>query len=144
MILRDVGNGWSWSRSWVIRNPSGYPSGYLIPSLSNISIKADPASPTSAALCFPSFEIHDLKVLMSTCTIKPSVNQILFDPHTYAETTPLLEYCAQHSIIIEAYTALGPLRSDPDGLIARVTSAIARRLDVQPEQVLMAWVKSKG
>lgn len=81
---------------------------------------------------------------MSSCTIPPSVNQIQFDPHSYDELKPLIGYCAEHSILIEAYTALWPLRSDPRGFIATVTEGIAERLGVQPEQVLMAWVKAKG
>ena len=91
-----------------------------------------------------SFELHDLKTLMASCTIPPSVNQIQFDPHSYAEMIPLVEYCAQHDIVIEAYTALWPLRTDPRGSIASVTETIAKKLKVEPEQVLMAWVRAKG
>ena len=93
---------------------------------------------------FESFELHDLKTLMASCTIPPSVNQIQFDPHSYAEMIPLVEYCAQHHIVIEAFTPLWPLHSDPNGPIASVIEAIAERLKVEPEQVLMAWDRAKG
>jgi predicted oxidoreductase len=91
-----------------------------------------------------SFEIHDLKILISKAKIPPAVNQIQFDPHSYAEMTSLIEYCAQHSILIEGYTTLWPLRSDPQGPIARATLRIADKLKVEPEQVLLAWVRAKG
>jgi len=81
---------------------------------------------------------------VASCTVLPAVNQIQFDPHSYAEMTSLVDYCAEHNVLIQAYTALWPLRSDPEGPIAKVLTKIAARRGVEPEQVLLAWNKAKG
>lgn len=47
-------------------------------------------------------------------------------------------------IAIEAYSPLKPLTTYPGGPVDKPVNAIAKRLGVKPEQVLLAWIKSKG
>jgi len=89
------------------------------------------------------FQISDLQQLESS-TITPAVNQIRLHPYVYKENQPLLEYCARKGIVIEAYSPLAPLTQYPGGPVDKPVKAIAERLGVEPEQVLLAWIKSKG
>ncbi|ORX41260.1 Aldo/keto reductase [Kockovaella imperatae] len=90
------------------------------------------------------FNLHDLKTLIASCSIVPAVNQIQLDPHFYAEQIPLIEYCREKGIVVEAYSALIPLREDPDGPISKTLQRIGKDKNAEPEQVLMAWCLAKG
>jgi len=90
------------------------------------------------------FSVDDLKELLSTAEIKPAVNQILLHPYVYARQKDLIAFQDKHSIVTEAYSALIPLVHNPGGPVDKPVNAISKRLDVQPEQVLLAWVKAKG
>jgi len=89
------------------------------------------------------FLIPDLQELESSAIV-PAVNQILLHPYVYKQTKPLLDYCAQKGIVIEAYSPLVPLTQYPGGPVDKPVFAIADRLGVAPEQVLLAWIKAKG
>ncbi|EJU02254.1 oxidoreductase [Dacryopinax primogenitus] len=97
----------------------------------------------SKSIGVSNFLISDLQELESS-PITPAVNQILLHPYVYAQTKPLIEYCAQKGIVIEAYSPLVPLTQYPGGPVDKPVYAIAERLGVAPEQVLLAWIKSKG
>ncbi|WRT63344.1 uncharacterized protein IL334_000249 [Kwoniella shivajii] len=90
------------------------------------------------------FTKDDLKELLATATIKPVVNQILLHPYVISSTTPLLEYMATHHVVPEGYSSLIPLTSKPGGPVDKPMNEIAKRLNVKPEQVLLAWSKAKG
>ncbi|KAJ7914326.1 Aldo/keto reductase, partial [Mycena leptocephala] len=89
------------------------------------------------------FEVGDLAILLASAKVKPVANQILLHPYVYARQLPILEYAAKHKIVIEAYSALIPITSLPEVLDAPL-NAIAERLDVSADQVLLAWTKAKG
>lgn len=89
------------------------------------------------------FSKSDLKELLGSCTIKPVVNQILLHPYVIASTNPLLEYMESQNIVPEGYSTLIPLTSKPGGPVDKPVNKIAKRLGVQPEQVLLAWSKAK-
>ena len=55
-----------------------------------------------------------------------------------------MDLCAKHGIIIEAYSALIPITKQPGGPLDAPMNAIATRLGVTADQVLLAWVKAKG
>ncbi len=85
------------------------------------------------------FTIPDLQILLSTCHIRPVVNQILMHPYVMAKQTPLLEYMESHQIIPEAYSALIPLTSKPGGPVDEPVQKIGERLGAKPEQVSVIW-----
>ena len=58
-------------------------------------------------------------------------------------TTPLLEFMAEHHIVPEGYSTLFPLTSQPGGPVDKPVNEIAKRLSVQPEQILLAWSRAK-
>lgn len=47
-------------------------------------------------------------------------------------------------VAIEAYSPLKPLTTYPGGPVDKPVNAIAERLEVKPEEALLAWIKSKG
>jgi len=93
------------------------------------------------------FKLEDMKELLEGekgPEVVPVVNQIEVHPYVWKEMKPLVEYCQANGVAIEAYSPLKPLTTYPSGPVSKSVNAIAERLDVKPEEVLLAWVKSKG
>ncbi|KAJ3872488.1 Aldo/keto reductase [Lentinula edodes] len=90
------------------------------------------------------FGVNDLAVLLASAKVPPAANQILLHPYVYATQAPIIEYAKKHNIVIEAYSALIPLTQRPGGPVDVPVKELAKKLNVAPEQVLLAWVKAKG
>ena len=103
---------------------------------------ADPQ--TLLPIPYLSFSIADLQQVLDCCSIKPVVNQILLHPDVYHDTASLLDFMAKHNIVAEAYSPLRPLREDRPGPVVKVVEQIAAKKNANPEQVLLAWIKTKG
>jgi len=104
-----------------------------------------PPPPPPCRLPSPrSFSISDLQEVLDSCIIPPAVNQILLNPNVYEKTAPLLEFMAEKNIVAEGYSPLRPLREDRPGPIVKVVEQIAAKKGCNPEQVMLAWVKTKG
>ncbi|WWC97436.1 hypothetical protein V866_004316 [Kwoniella sp. B9012] len=89
------------------------------------------------------FTKENLQELLASASIKPVVNQILLHPYVIKSTTPLLQYMSSQHIVPEGYSSLIPLTSKPGGPVDKPVNDIAKRLNVKPEQVLLAWSKAK-
>ncbi|KAJ7585668.1 Aldo/keto reductase [Mycena floridula] len=90
------------------------------------------------------FGVDHLTSLLATAKVKPAVNQIPLHPYLYAEKAPILEYASTQGIVIEAYNTLIPVTKRRPGPLDVPVDAIATRLNVTADQVLLAWVKAKG
>ncbi|OSD07953.1 Aldo/keto reductase [Trametes coccinea BRFM310] len=90
------------------------------------------------------FGVSELQTLLASANIKPAANQILFHPYVHARQLPIVEFGKAHGIVSEAYSVLIPLTHQPGGPVDKPVNAIANRLNSKPEQVLLAWAKSKG
>lgn len=90
-----------------------------------------------------SFNKEQLQELLAHATVKPVVNQILLHPYVITRTAPLLEYLEEQNIVAEGYSTLVPLTSRPGGPVDKPVNQIAERLNVKPEQVLLAWSRAK-
>jgi diketogulonate reductase-like aldo/keto reductase len=90
------------------------------------------------------FTLEDLQKILKTAVTKPAVNQIPFHPYNYASHKALLEYCAKHSITVEAYGSLNSITQNPGGPVDAAVNAAAKRLGATPNQVIFSWVRSKG
>ena len=94
------------------------------------------------AIGVSNFEISHLEALRQapTTTVMPAVNQIEVHPRLYIAQKPLLDYCAQHGIVVQAYASLGSgnLLSDPD------IKAVASRLGRSEAAVLLLWAVGHG
>ncbi|KAI0330641.1 Aldo/keto reductase [Cubamyces sp. BRFM 1775] len=90
------------------------------------------------------FGVADLQILLASAKVKPAANQILLHPYVHARQLPIIEFGNAHGIVSEAYSVLIPLTHLPGGAVDKPVNDIAGRLNVKPEQVLLAWAKSKG
>src|SRR4051812_28517252 len=73
--------------------------------------------------------------------IKPAVVHV--ESHPYLPQWELLNYCRENGIVFQAFAALGH-SSEPNLLEDPVVTAIARRVDKTPAQVLLAWGIQRG
>ena len=73
--------------------------------------------------------------------IKPAVVHV--ESHPYLPEWDLLDYCRKNGIVFQAFAALGH-SSEPNVLEDPVITAIAKRVNKTPAQVLLAWAIQRG
>ena len=73
--------------------------------------------------------------------IKPAVVHV--ESHPYLPQWELLDYCRKNDIVLQAFAALGH-SSEPKLLDDPVITAIAKRVNKTPAQVLLAWAIQRG
>lgn len=81
------------------------------------------------------------KSVFDAARIKPAVVHV--ESHPYLPEWELLDYCKSHGIVLQAFAALGH-SSEPNLLEDPVITAIARRVNKTPAQVLLAWAIQRG
>src|SRR4051795_5241246 len=79
--------------------------------------------------------------IFEAARIKPAVVHV--ESHPYLPQWELLDYCRKYGIVFQAFAALGH-SSKPNLLEDPVITAIARRVDKTPAQVLLAWAIQRG
>jgi len=90
------------------------------------------------------FEVSHMDELFATAKVPPAVNQIEFHPYVYAQQLPILEYAAAKGIVVEAYSPLTPVVTQPGGPLDEPLAQISSRLNATSDQILLAWAKAKG
>src|SRR5277367_3495608 len=85
--------------------------------------------------------LDQTKEIFEAGRIKPAVVHV--ESHPYLPQWDLLDYCRKNGIVLQAFAALGHssepnLREDP------VITAIAKRDNKTPAQVLLAWAIQRG
>jgi diketogulonate reductase-like aldo/keto reductase len=85
--------------------------------------------------------LKQLEEVFDIARIKPAVLQV--ESHPYLPEWDLLDYCKKNGIVMQAFAALGHgieprLTDDP------VITAIAKRVNKTPAQVLLAWALQRG
>ena len=86
------------------------------------------------------FQVSHLKDLLAESDVHPAVNQIEFHPYVYHEQCPVLEYCRQNNIVVEAYSPL----SRGHGMDSITAMDISERTGRTPAQVLLRWAIQHG
>ena len=81
------------------------------------------------------------KEIFEAARIKPAVVHV--ESHPYLPQWDLLDYCGKNGIVLQAFAALGH-SSEPNLLGDPVITAIARRVNKTPAQVLLAWAIQRG
>ena len=81
------------------------------------------------------------KEIFEAARIKPAVVHV--ESHPYLPQWELLDYCRKNGIVLQAFAALGH-SSEPKLLEDPVITAIARRVNKTPAQVLLAWAIQRG
>jgi diketogulonate reductase-like aldo/keto reductase len=85
--------------------------------------------------------LEKLKEIFEAASIKPAVVHV--ESHPYLPQWDLLDYCRKNGIVLQAFAALGH-SSEPNLLADPVITAIARRVNKTPAQVLLAWAIQRG
>lgn len=119
---RDIDNDWDYIKTWE-----------AMQGLDKLKAKAIGVSNFSAQ------RIRDLLAAPSTKTV-PAANQV--ELHPLLPQKDLLDECAKHKILVEAYSPLGstdsPILSDQDVV------AIAEKHKVSPATILISWALWRG
>src|SRR5580700_11907360 len=85
--------------------------------------------------------LEQTKEIFDAARIKPAVVHV--ESHPYLPQWDLLDYCGKNGIVLQAFAALGH-SSEPKLLEDPVITAIARRVNKTPAQVLLAWAIQRG
>lgn len=90
------------------------------------------------AIGVSNFLQDDLESLLTGCTVRPAVNQIL----THIANTPLalLDYCRERDILCEAYSPI----AHGEALKLPAVTAMAQRYGVTPAQLCIRYVLQLG
>lgn len=90
------------------------------------------------AIGVSNFLQDDLESLLTGCTVRPAVNQIL----THIANTPLalLDYCREQGILCEAYSPI----AHGEALKLPAVTAMAQRYGVTPAQLCIRYVLQLG
>ena len=96
------------------------------------------ASGKARAIGVSNFLPEHLDQLLDHATVPPSINQIEFHPHL--QSPGLVDYCADHDIVVEAWSPLkaGQIIDDAD------LTAIADAHSVTVAQVVLRWALQRG
>jgi diketogulonate reductase-like aldo/keto reductase len=85
--------------------------------------------------------LEQARGILEVARIKPAVVHV--ESHPYLPQWELLAYCRENRIVLQAFAALGH-SSEPRLLEDPVITAIAKRVDKTPAQVLLAWAIQRG
>lgn len=81
------------------------------------------------------YTVRHLEEMQDYSDVVPAVNQVEFHPFLYKEQSELLDYCAAHNIVVEAYSPLARAnRLEHDTL-----EAIGEQYGKTPAQVMLRW-----
>lgn len=84
------------------------------------------------------FTVAHLDELLQSARIAPAVNQV--ELHPFLQQRALVRYCAEHRIVVEAYSPLTKGRRLDDPRLVAIASELGR----SPAQVLIRWSLEKG
>ena len=85
--------------------------------------------------------LTEVQEIVKAAKIKPAIIHV--ESHPYLPEWELLNYCKEQGIVLQAFAALGH-SSEPNLLQDPVITAIARRVNKTPAQVLLAWAIQRG
>jgi diketogulonate reductase-like aldo/keto reductase len=81
------------------------------------------------------FLVRDIEDLLKYSTIKPYVNQIEFHPFVFEVQKPILDFCQNHGILVEAYSPLARAVQMNHPVISQISKEIGK----SPSQVMIRW-----
>jgi diketogulonate reductase-like aldo/keto reductase len=93
------------------------------------------------AIGLSNVSLGQLKEVFEIARIKPAVVQV--ESHPYLPEWDLLNYCKKNGIVMQAFAALGH-GIEPKLIDDPVITAIAKRVNKTPAQVLLAWAVQRG
>ena len=93
------------------------------------------------AIGLSNINLGQLKVVFDSARVKPATVQV--ESHPYLPEWDLLDYCKKNGIVMQAFAALGH-GMEPKLIENPVVTAIAKRVNKTPAQVLLAWAVQRG
>jgi diketogulonate reductase-like aldo/keto reductase len=93
------------------------------------------------AIGLSNVSLAQAKEIFEAGRIQPAVVHV--GSHPYLPQWDLLDFCRKNGIVLQAFAALGH-SSEPKLLEDPVITAIARRVNKTPAQVLLAWAIQRG
>jgi diketogulonate reductase-like aldo/keto reductase len=85
--------------------------------------------------------LEQTQQIFEAARIKPAVVHV--ESHPYLPEWELLDYCKKNGIVLQAFAALGH-GAEPKLVEHPVITAIAKRVNKTPAQVLLAWAIQRG
>ena len=95
------------------------------------------ASGKAKSIGVSNFLKSDLERLLTTCRVRPAINQIEF--HPYLQHGDLLQYHKNKDIKVAAYAPLTPVTKASDGPLTPILEQIAKKYAVHPSEILLRW-----
>lgn len=92
------------------------------------------------AIGVSNFSVDNLQELIKLSGTVPMVNQIEFNPFIYKAQEPILEFCRQKGIVIEAYSPLARGHQMDNSVIA----GVAKKLNRSNAQIMLRWAYQHG
>jgi len=86
-------------------------------------------------------DLEHVQQIVGAARIKPAVVHV--ESHPYLPQWELLDYCKANGIVLQAFAVLGH-GMEPKLVEHPVISAIAKRVNKTPAQVLLAWAIQRG
>lgn len=83
---------------------------------------------------------HHLEDILEQCEIPPAINE--FEVHPLFTQEPLVEFCRQHGIRVEAYTSLA--RNDDRLRNEKVLKSLAAKYGKSHAQIILKWHIQRG
>lgn len=81
------------------------------------------------------FRVENLRQLKESSHLVPAINQIELHPFNYKKQKPIIDYCNQEGIVIQAYSPL----SQTAWLDNQVLTDIAKVHEKTPAQIMLRW-----
>ena len=86
------------------------------------------------------YTVKHLQELIDQGGEMPAVDQVEFHPFIYQQQKPLLEFCHEHDIVLEAYSPLSRLSDTNSPEI----NDIAEKYEKSPQQIVLRWCLEQG
>lgn len=86
------------------------------------------------------YMIHHLEELLSHCETVPSVNQLELSPYNYLHRKPVIDFCKQKNIVLEAYSPLTKGKKLNDFNLVSIANALGK----SSAQLLIRWAIQMG
>jgi diketogulonate reductase-like aldo/keto reductase len=86
------------------------------------------------------YSVDHLNEIIQNFDIMPAVNQIEFHPYVYKNMKPIMDFCNDNMIIVEAYSPLARGRFNSEHVI----SEIAKKNNKTGAQVMLRWAIQHG
>jgi diketogulonate reductase-like aldo/keto reductase len=81
------------------------------------------------------YTVEHLEELLDRSELVPAVNQVEFHPYIYVQQRPVLEFCRDQSIFVEAYSPLRRVGSEDTPAL----QTVAERHGKSPQQIVLRW-----